>query len=207
MPTGPLEVNCYLVGCEKTKKAVAIDPGGSADRILNRLRECDLTLELVINTHGHFDHIGANRRLTEATGAELLIHRDDRPLLLQAEQHAAMFGLSAETSPEPDRDLADGDILTLGDLEFRVLHTPGHSAGGICLYVEDCLFVGDTLFAGSIGRTDLPGGNYQQLINSIRGKLLCLPDQTRVFPGHGPATTIGREKQHNPFLNQGTSSC
>jgi glyoxylase-like metal-dependent hydrolase (beta-lactamase superfamily II) len=200
LPTGPLEVNCYLVGCEKTGKAAVIDPGGNVNSILELLRQHDLTLAMVINTHGHFDHIGANRSLLEKTGCELLIHQDDAPLLQRAAEHAALFGLSTSRSPEPTRLLKDGDTIQLGDLTFTVIHTPGHSPGGICLHVDDCLFVGDTLFCGSIGRTDLPGGNHQQLINNIKNKLLGLADDTKVYPGHGPATTIGHEKHHNPFL-------
>jgi glyoxylase-like metal-dependent hydrolase (beta-lactamase superfamily II) len=200
LPTGPLEVNCYLVGCEKTGKAAVIDPGGNVNSILELLRQHDLTLAMVINTHGHFDHIGANRSLLEKTGCELLIHQDDAPLLQRAAEHAALFGLSTSRSPEPTRLLKDGDTIELGDLTFKVIHTPGHSPGGICLHVDDCLFVGDTLFCGSIGRTDLPGGNHQQLINNIKNKLLGLADETKVYPGHGPATTIGHEKRHNPFL-------
>lgn len=200
LPTGPLEVNCYLVGCENSGKAAVIDPGGNVDSIMALLRQLDLTLTMVINTHGHFDHIGANRALLDKTGCELLIHQNDAPLLQRAAEHAASFGLSASSSPEPTRLLHDGDIITVGELSLRVIHTPGHSPGGICLHVEDCLFVGDTLFSGSIGRTDLPGGNHQQLISNIKEKLLCLADETKVYPGHGPATTIGREKRDNPFL-------
>ncbi|MBD1399206.1 MBL fold metallo-hydrolase [Pelovirga terrestris] len=200
LPTGPLEVNCYLVGCEDTRKAAVIDPGGNVSTILELLRQHDLTLAMVINTHGHFDHIGANRSLLEKTGCDLLVHQDDAPLLQRAAEHAALFGLSTSRSPEPTRLLKDGDVIELGNLSFKVIHTPGHSPGGICLQVEDCLFVGDTLFSGSIGRTDLPGGNHQQLINNIKNKLLCLAAETRVYPGHGPATTIGLEKHNNPFL-------
>jgi len=200
LPTGPLEVNCYLIGCENTGKAAVIDPGGDAESIMALLRQHDLTLIMVINTHGHFDHIGANRALLEKTGCALLIHEDDAPLLQRAAEHAALFGLSTSRSPEPTRLLKDGDTITVGDVTLQVFHTPGHSPGGICLQVDDSLFVGDTLFSGSIGRTDLPGGNHQQLIASIKEKLLCLADETRVYPGHGPATTIGQEKCHNPFL-------
>ncbi len=200
LPTGPLEVNCYLVGCEATGKAAVIDPGGDVESILTLLQQHDLTLAMVINTHGHFDHIGGNRLLVEKTGCSLLIHQDDAPLLQRATEHAALFGLSTTRSPEPTRLLNDGDVITVGDLTLRVIHTPGHSPGGICLHVADFLFVGDTLFNGSIGRTDLPGGNHQQLIDNIKKKLLTLVDETTVYPGHGPATTIGQEKRYNPFL-------
>ena len=200
LPTGPLEVNCYIIGCEKTRKAAVIDPGGNAPEILERLQTHQLDLVMIINTHGHFDHIGGNRELLEATTAELLIHQDDRQLLDHAKEHAAAYGLQTEASPPPTRELVGGETLSVGELSLQVIHTPGHSPGGICLYVEDCLLVGDTLFAGSIGRTDLPGGDHQLLINGIKEKLLPLPETTRVCPGHGPMTTIGEEKQYNPFL-------
>ncbi len=201
LPTGPLEVNCYIIGCEKTRKAAVIDPGGDADKILDRLKQHGLDLVTIINTHGHFDHIGGNRDLMAATSAELLIHQDDRQLLDYAEEHAAAYGLQTEASPSPTRELVGDEKLSVGELSLQVIHTPGHSPGGICLYVEDCLLVGDTLFAGSIGRTDLPGGDHQLLIAGIKEKLLPLPEATRVCPGHGPMTTIGEEKKYNPFLN------
>lgn len=200
LPTGPLDVNCYIVGSETQGVAVVVDPGGHAEEILAETERRQLKVQWVINTHGHFDHIGGNRDLIERTGAELMIHADDVPLLQRAQEHAAAFGLSTTASPEPSRLLGDGDILNLADLEFHVLHTPGHSPGGICLLIEDRLIVGDTLFAGSIGRTDLPGGDHRQLIGKIKEKLLVLPDPTRVYPGHGPSTTIGQEKTFNPFL-------
>ncbi len=200
LPTGPLEVNCYIIGCEATRQAAVIDPGGDADAILDGLKERGLTLAMIINTHGHFDHIGGNARLLAASGCALLIHRDDAPLLPLANQHALRFGLRVDASPEPTRLLDDGERIALGDLELRVIHTPGHSPGGICLLVEDYLFVGDTLFNGSIGRTDLPGGDHRQLITNIKEKLLTLDSEIKVCPGHGPMTTIGREAQSNPFL-------
>ncbi len=200
LPTGPLQVNCYVLGCEATRKAVVIDPGGDADQILRLLQKHQLQLQMVINTHGHFDHIGGNLQLIEATGAELVLHAADSPLLERAAEHAAAFGLSATQSPAPQRQLQGGERLQVGELLLEVIHTPGHTPGGICLLVEGQLFVGDTLFAGSIGRTDLPGGDHQQLIKSIREGLLPLPETTVAHPGHGPATTIGREKLSNPFL-------
>ena len=200
LPTGPLQVNCYLVGCEESRSAAVVDPGGNVEDILKLLEGLRLKVAMVINTHGHFDHIGGNKGLIEATRASLLIHQADAPLLGKAATHAANFGLRAEPSPAPDRELLGGELLQLGELNLKVLHTPGHTPGGICLYVEDQLIVGDTLFAGSVGRTDLPGGDHQALINSIKSRLLVLPDATLVHPGHGPATTIGREKLYNPFL-------
>ena len=197
---GPLQVNCYLVACEATRRALVIDPGADGERILAALKAAGLTLETIVNTHGHFDHIGANRMLVERTGAQLLLHGGDLPLLRNARQHAAMFGLSADPSPDPDRLLEEGDEVAVGELRLAVLHTPGHSPGGICLHGGNHLFVGDTLFAGSVGRTDLPGGDHEQLIAMIRSKLLPLPETTIVHPGHGPDTDLGREKRHNPFL-------
>ncbi len=197
---GPLQVNCYLVACPRTGQALVVDPGAEGERILASVERAGLTVAAVVNTHGHFDHIGANRFVVEGTGAPLLLHAGDQPLLRNARQHAAQFGLHAELSPEPDRLLADGDRVTAGDLAFEVLHIPGHSPGGICLFGHGHLFVGDVLFAGSVGRTDLPGGNHAQLIGGIRQRLLTLPPATVVHPGHGPDTTIGRETGSNPFL-------
>lgn len=200
LPTGPLQVNCYILGCEVTRKAVVVDPGGDADQILALLKKLDLELQMVINTHGHFDHVGGNRQLLEAAGVELLLHESDKVLLGMAERHAGAYGLQTELSPEPQRLLSGDETISVGELKIKILHTPGHTPGGICLLVEDQVIVGDTLFAGSIGRTDLPGGDHQQLISSIREQLLPLPDETVAHPGHGPATTIGRERAYNPFL-------
>jgi len=201
LAVGPLQVNCFILFDDETKQAVVIDPGDEGERILARVEQSGCELKAVINTHGHFDHIGANAFLVEATGAELMVHGDDLPVMEQAETHAGIYGLSVAPSPAPTRILAEDDEVVIGSIRLKVLHTPGHSPGGICLYGGDDLFSGDALFAGSVGRTDLPGGSHEQLISAIRSKLLPLPEQTVVHPGHGPETTIGREKMVNPFLS------
>ena len=199
---GPIGANCIILGCETTREAAVIDPGDDADRILKALADEKLTVTAIINTHGHFDHVGANKRLKEATGAEIMIHEADASMLQELSVTAMAFGLQAENSPPADRLLADGDTITFGEKSLAVFHTPGHTPGGITLYCkeEKMAFAGDTLFYGSIGRTDLPGGNYATLIASIKGQLFTLPDETVVYTGHGPKTTIGTEKQYNPFL-------
>lgn len=200
LEVGPIMANCFIVGCETTKEAVVIDPGDDADRILMELAKSELKVKYLINTHGHFDHVGANKRMKDATGAEIAIHPEDEEMLGELSRSAMMFGLSAENSPPADLVLNGGDEISFGEISFKVIHTPGHSKGGICLYTKGHVFAGDTLFAGSIGRTDLPGGDYETLISSIKEKLLVLDDDTVVYTGHGPETTIGREKQINPFL-------
>lgn len=200
LEVGPIMANCYILGCESTKEAVVIDPGDDADRILMELAKAGLKVKYLINTHGHFDHVGANKRMKEVTGAELAIHPDDEPMLKELSRSAMMFGLSAENSPPADIRLNDGDEISFGEITLKVIHTPGHSKGGICLYTKGYLFAGDTLFAGSIGRTDLNGGDYDTLISSIKEKLLVLEPDTVVYTGHGPETTIGNEKRMNPFL-------
>lgn len=197
---GPLQVNCYLLICEETGKAAVVDPGDDAEVILQAVEAAGCDVSLIINTHGHFDHIGANKRIKEATGAELLIHADDVALLSQAGLHASVYGLSVEASPQPDRLMAEGDHVQIGNLKIEIIHVPGHSPGSVCLKVENSLIVGDVLFAESVGRTDLPGGDHQLLINGIREKLLVLPGGMVVHPGHGPDTTIGHEKIANPFV-------
>jgi glyoxylase-like metal-dependent hydrolase (beta-lactamase superfamily II) len=192
--------NCYILGCEDTLEAVVIDPGGDPEKIVTALAESKLKAKYLINTHGHFDHVGANRQLKQLTGAQLLIHAKDAPMLGQLVMAAASFGLSSENSPQPDKTIEEGDTITFGKISLTVIHTPGHSPGGVSLHTNGYLFVGDTLFAGSIGRTDLPGGNFQTLKQSIQNKLFPLGDDIQVFTGHGPPTTIGQEKRYNPFV-------
>jgi hydroxyacylglutathione hydrolase len=199
---GLLQTNCYIVGCEDTKEAAIIDPGGDAKLILAEVKRLGLKIKYVINTHGHFDHTLANKEVVKATKASLAIHSADAPMLTMG-GGAFFFGIIGKASPPADMILEEGQALTLGNIELKVLHTPGHSPGSICLYSEEegVLFDGDVLFNMGIGRSDLPGGNYSVLMESIQ-KLLTLPDETTVYPGHGPATTIGRERRSNPFLSQ-----
>lgn len=199
---GELGVNCYLLADRETGAGVVIDPGAEPERIIAALTKNKIAVTYILNTHGHFDHIGANGRLVEATGGKLLIHRDDEPFLSRASQAARMYGLTATDSPAPAAYLTEGEELRFGRHQLQVIHIPGHSPGGCCFYLpqEGILISGDSLFADSIGRTDLPGGSQAQLVLSIRDKLLTLPPETRVYPGHGPATTIGHEKRHNPYL-------
>ncbi|OGP55047.1 MAG: MBL fold metallo-hydrolase [Deltaproteobacteria bacterium RBG_13_52_11] len=200
---GPIQANCYILGCERTKQAAVIDPGGDVNQILMALAKDELRLVYIINTHGHFDHTGGNRALKAATGAEILIHRADAPYILNQGASAAAWGMGVENSPPPDRYLDEGDTITFGDISLEVLHTPGHSPGGIALVTDKMVFVGDTLFAGSIGRTDFPGGDYDGLIRGVRTKIFTLGDDVVVYPGHGPKTTVAQEKQYNPFFAEG----
>ena len=202
MGVGNLGTNCYIVYSEKTKEAIVIDPGGDAGRILAAVKGHDLIVRHIVNTHGHADHVLANMKLKEATEADILIHKNDAAMLTSAQLNLSMFiGGSAVCGPA-DRELTDGEKLTVGDMTFQVIHTPGHTPGGISLYCDsdNVLFSGDTLFAESIGRTDFPGGSHRQLIESIRNKLMVLDDSVKVYPGHGPETTIGWERRMNPFI-------
>lgn len=200
LTVGPIMANCYIVGCEETKSAAVIDPGDEADRILMVLAEAGLTVKTIINTHGHFDHVSANQRMKEVTGAELLIHELDAPMLSQLSATAAAWGMSSDNSPPPDRMLSHGDVVQVGNIALTTIHTPGHTPGGISLHADNAVFVGDTLFAGSIGRTDFPGGDFGVLKSSIQEKLFTLDDDVTVYPGHMGPTTIGREKRTNPFV-------
>ncbi len=196
---GPLGSNCYIVGSESNKEGMIIDPGAEAEVILSNVKDLGLEIRSIVLTHGHIDHIGALKEVKEATGAEVAIHADDAQAL-QENSVSTLLGLSYPTPLPADRLLKDGDSMDIGDLHFLVLHTPGHSPGCICLLGQEVVFSGDTLFNYGIGRTDLPGGSHSQLMNSIHTKLMILPDNTAVYPGHGPDTTIGTERSDNPFL-------
>jgi glyoxylase-like metal-dependent hydrolase (beta-lactamase superfamily II) len=201
LPVGLIQTNCYVVGCVETKEGAVIDPGGHPERILAEIERQGLTVKYVLDTHAHFDHTDANGAIVAATGATLALHPGDLPLL-KAAGGAAFFGIQAEASPLPDLELGDGDELAVGNLRFRVLHTPGHTPGHVCFYeaTEAVLFDGDVLFHRGVGRTDLPGGSWPQLMDSIQRVLFALPDETVVYSGHGQATTIGQERQLNPWL-------
>jgi len=199
LPVGKLAANCYILADLPHKKAVVIDPGGDGDRILKVLKDNDLTVEMIIDTHGHWDHVGDNAVIQEATGASLYIHQADEGFLDEAGLNLSVHFGSATTCGKATHLLADGDVLTAGDLQIRVLHTPGHTPGGVCLLCGKLLFAGDTLFAGSMGRTDLAGGDPCAMEKSLKEVLMSLDDDIQVYPGHGPATTIGHERQVNPF--------
>lgn len=197
---GPMESNAYILADEHARRAAIIDPGMGSEHLLEALEADRLRLDYVLNTHGHFDHVYCDGYFTSKTGARLLIHEADLPLLQRMPEFARYYGFSVADPPRPDGFLREGDVIPIGDLAVRVYHTPGHSPGGVCLHVGGALFSGDSLMAGSIGRTDMAGGSYQELVASIRAKLLALPDATVVYAGHGPQTTIADERAYNPFL-------
>ena len=201
-PTGPIQANCTLLGDER--ELVIIDPGEEAEHIVDRITSSGLKPKMILHTHGHMDHAGGTGRLFQLLGGKLPVglHRDDVPLYEKLTMQAQMFGLEVEEAPTPDLWFEHLEALRVGDLEIEVRHTPGHSPGSVCFVVknEGLVIVGDVLFAGSIGRTDLWGGSLEVLEKSIRSQLYTLPDDTRVITGHGPETTIGREKASNPFV-------
>ncbi|MBI5739716.1 MAG: MBL fold metallo-hydrolase [Nitrospirae bacterium] len=198
---GPLQENCYIVGDKKTKQAIVIDPGDESDRVLDEIKEHGLEVSAVVLTHAHFDHIGAAGDIKRATGAKILMHKDDVEAYALARDQAAFWGYSVDDLPQIDRFVDEGDAIEAGGLSFKVMHTPGHSQGAICLYGEGVVFSGDTIFEGSVGRTDFPGGSIEELRKSFR-RLIDLPEDTKVFSGHGPDTTIGRERVENFFMNE-----
>jgi hydroxyacylglutathione hydrolase len=200
---GPLASNCYIVGSSSIKEGMIIDPGAEAGTILRTVQQMGLSISLIVVTHAHIDHIDALSAVKERTNAQFAIHEAEKELLSTPPPMSvvASLGLSPfKSAPQPDRLLKDGDRIDVGDLHFEVLHTPGHSPGGICLSGHGVVFSGDTLFNFGIGRTDFPGGSHERLMKSIREKLMVLPDETIVYPGHGPSTTVGDERRGNPFL-------
>jgi glyoxylase-like metal-dependent hydrolase (beta-lactamase superfamily II) len=204
-PVGPLQCNCTLLGDEETGEAIVIDPGDEVGRIHRRLSALGLKLKQILITHAHIDHVGGTLKLKRLTGAPILLNENDLPLLKMMAEQAAWLGVDPPETAPPDESLAEGMLVGLPHYPATVLHTPGHTQGSVCLHFAPLKMVmaGDTLFAGSIGRTDLPGGNSGQIIDSIHTRLLALPDATKVLPGHGPATTIGTERKSNPWLRVG----
>ncbi len=210
LPVGMLQCNCTIIGDPLTREALVIDPGDEITRIMDLLGRHKLTVKAIVSTHAHIDHVGGLSKLHRFTGAPVLMHQEDLPLYQAMEMQAAFLGVAAPEITSIDNLLKEGDTLRWGDYQARIIHTPGHTPGSVCLYVPQeagtiklaapQLYAGDTLFAGSIGRTDLWGGSMDQIMDSLRGKLLQLPDTTIVYPGHGPATTIGNERHSNPFL-------
>jgi hydroxyacylglutathione hydrolase len=204
-PVGPLRCNCTILGDELTHEAVVVDPGDNLPEILSRLQKHGLTLRQIVVTHAHIDHVGGAALLKKVTGAPVFLNKHDLELLGAMEMQAGWLGVPTPEVAPPDASADDRTKIGLAALPAEVIHTPGHTPGSICLLFpgQDLLLAGDTLFAGSIGRTDLPGGDGRQILRSLRERLLVLPDTTRVLPGHGPETTIGEERQSNPFLQPG----
>jgi len=197
---GALETNCYLVYCDQTRECAVIDPGAESEKIIRTISENNLKPIMVIDTHGHVDHVGANADIIERYDVPLLIHEADSPMLDKIQLMELSFFLNAKNSPPPDRFLTEGDKIKIGKVQLKVMHTPGHSPGSVSLLGDGMLFSGDTLFWGGVGRTDLPGGSWDELVRSIKEKILTLPAKTLVLPGHGPATTVGQEEESNPFI-------
>ena len=210
IPVGMLQCNCQIIGDPKTREAIVVDPGDEVERILSMLGRYKLRVVAIVSTHAHIDHVGGLAKLHQYTGAPVMMHSEDLPLYHGMDVQAAFLGMATPELTEVDQLLKDGDVLPWGALAAGVIHTPGHTPGSVSLFMpKECgkvklaspqLFAGDTLFAGSIGRTDLWGGSMDQMMKSLRDKLMQLPEETVVHPGHGPATTIGEEKQTNPFL-------
>ena len=202
LQVGPLRCNCSVIGDETSHEAMVIDPGDDISKIVALLEKHALIVKQIVITHAHIDHVGGAMKLRALTGAPILLNENDYALLKMLDVQAAWLGMAPPDSVKIDRSVAQGDSIQAGSLKATVLHTPGHTEGSICLYfpAEKELIAGDTLFAGSIGRTDLPGGSMEKILGSLKGKLLELPDETLVIPGHGSMTTIGDEREMNPFL-------
>jgi hydroxyacylglutathione hydrolase len=202
IPVGPLQCNCSIIGDETSHEAMVIDPGDDIEDILELIRKHNLQVNQIVITHAHIDHVGGAMKLRAATGAPILLNQNDGALLKLLDLQATWIGMASPGEVKIDQSIGTADQLSAGSLKADVLHTPGHTEGSICLYfsANKKLIAGDTLFAGSIGRTDLPGGSFDKIINSLHEKVLTLPDDTIVVPGHGPLTTIGEERENNPFL-------
>jgi hydroxyacylglutathione hydrolase len=202
IPVGPLQCNCSIIGDEATHEAMVIDPGDDIDDILAIINQHKLKVKQIVITHAHIDHVGGAMKLRAQTGAPILLNQNDYALLKMLDVQAAWLGMKPPGAVEIENELKDGQKVEAGSLSANVLHTPGHTEGSVCLYfpAEKMLIAGDTLFAGSIGRTDLPGGSYQKIMRSLHDRVLALPDETVVIPGHGPTSTIGDEREGNPFL-------
>jgi glyoxylase-like metal-dependent hydrolase (beta-lactamase superfamily II) len=199
MIVGRLQANCYIVGCENTKIGCIIDPGSDAEVIAEEVRKHQIIIKYIVNTHGHMDHVAANNLVQDMCGGKIVIHQDDAPMLDNTGSRNMVLPQTKMISISASQLLSDGDELQIGNLNMFVIHTPGHTPGGICLKINGHLFSGDTLFAGSVGRWDFAGGSYKDLMNSIK-KLILLPESTIVYPGHGSSTTIGEEIKRNPFI-------
>lgn len=202
LPVGPLQCNCSVIGDDITHEAMVIDPGDDVDDVLDLVRKHNLQVKQIVITHAHIDHVGGAMKLRATTGAPILLNQNDYALLKMLGAQAAWVGMADPGKVDIDRSIGAGDSVAAGSLQADVIHTPGHTEGSICLYfpADRKLIAGDTLFAGSIGRTDLPGGSFNKILDSLRGKVLALPDETIIVPGHGPLTTVGEERESNPFL-------
>lgn len=204
LPVGPLQCNCSIIGDEASREAMVFDPGDDIAEILAMVQKHGLTVKQIVITHAHIDHVGGAMKLKKQTGAPILLNQNDTALLKMLDVQATWLGMQTSEKVQIDQSVADGDSLKLGSLAGTVIHTPGHTEGSVCVYfpTDQKLIAGDTLFAGSIGRTDLPGGSYDKIISSLHDRVLALPDDTLVIPGHGPVTTIGEERESNPFLQK-----
>ena len=204
LPVGPLQCNCSVIGDEASHEAMVIDPGDDIHEILALIAKHNLQVKQIVITHAHIDHVGGAMKLRAATGAPILLNQNDYALLKMLDMQAAWVGMASPGKVEIDHSVAQADTVKTGSLTAQVIHTPGHTEGSVCLYfpAERKLIAGDTLFAGSIGRTDLPGGSFDKIMDSLHDKVLALPDETVVVPGHGPLTTIGEERESNPFLQK-----
>jgi hydroxyacylglutathione hydrolase len=204
LPVGPLQCNCSVIGDPATHEGMVIDPGDDIEQVLALIKKHQLQVKQIVITHAHIDHVGGAMKLRAVTGAPILLNQNDYALLKMLDIQAAWIGVATPGKVEVDHSISHADTLQAGALNAQILHTPGHTEGSICLYfsTENKLIAGDTLFAGSIGRTDLPGGSYEKILNSLHETVLTLPDETIVVPGHGPLTTIGEERESNPFLQK-----